>query len=145
VSADEIKNTPDVEAVAAPEKDAAKAFDKAGLAAFERQVRARFEAAATAKPGQPPGHEREYLRRHCGEVLRTIYLAQKNVAAYVALTTETGLTAEDCHAVASMLVTRRKPDEALAWVERAQPLPPPPPDIAGTLIPIVVPLSYNIR
>ena len=100
------------------EKDAAKAFDKAGLAAFERQVRARFEAAATAKPGQPPGHEREYLRRHCGEVLRTIYLAQKNVAAYVALTTETGLTAEDCHAVATLLVTRRMPDEALAWVER---------------------------
>src|ERR1035437_1200483 len=100
------------------EKDAAKAFDKAGLAAFERQVRARFEAAATAKPGQPPGHEREYLRRHCGEVLRTIYLAQKNVAGYVALTTETGLTAEDCHAVATLLVTRRMPDEALAWVER---------------------------
>ena len=35
--------------------------------------------------------------------------------------------------------------DALAWVERAQPLPPPPPDVAGTLIPIVVPLSYNIR
>src|ERR1035437_1829779 len=82
------------------------------------QIGAPFEAAATAKPGQPPGHEREYLRRHCGEVLRTIYLAQKNVAAYVALTTETGLTAEDCHAVATLLVTRRMPDEALAWVER---------------------------
>jgi len=102
------------------ERDAAKAFDKAGLAAFERQMRARFEAAATAKPapGKPLGHEPEYLRRRYGDVLRTLYLAQRNVAAYVALTTETGLTVKDCHAVTTMLVTRRKPDEALAWVER---------------------------
>jgi hypothetical protein len=29
-----------------------------------------------------------------------------------------GLTAQDCHAVATLLVTRRQPAEALAWVER---------------------------
>src|ERR1035437_3903351 len=102
------------------EKDAAKAFDKAGLAAFERQARARFEAAATAKPARrkPTGDQPEHLRRHYGGVLRTIYLARKNLAAYVALTTETGLTVQDCHAVATMPVIRRKPDEALAWVKR---------------------------
>src|ERR1017187_7223992 len=68
------------------EKDAAKEFDKAGLAAFERQIRARFEAASTAKraPGTPAGHQPEYLRRRYGDALRTLYLAQKNVAAYVA-------------------------------------------------------------
>jgi protein TonB len=37
-------------------------------------------------------------------------------------------------------------DEAtLALVERAQPLPPPPPEIAGAEIAIVVPIRYNIR
>ena len=102
------------------EKDASKAFDKAGLAAFERQIRTRFEAAATAKPaeGKAPGHESEYRRRRGSEILRTIYLAQRNLAAYIALTTQTGLTAKDCHALATILVTRRKPDEALVWAER---------------------------
>ncbi|MCX6628682.1 MAG: hypothetical protein NTW28_13760, partial [Candidatus Solibacter sp.] len=102
------------------EKDASKAFGKAGLAAFERQIRTRFEAAATAKlaEGKAPGHEFEYRRRRGSEILRTIYLPQRNLAAYIALTTQTGLTAKDCHALATILVTRRKPDEALVWVKR---------------------------
>jgi tetratricopeptide (TPR) repeat protein len=102
------------------EKDAAKAFDKAGLAAFERRIRARFETVAMVKParGKALGHEPEYLRRRGSEILRTIYLAQRNLAAYIALATQTGLTAKDCHALATMLVTRRKPEEALAWAER---------------------------
>ena len=102
------------------EKDASKAFDKAGLAAFERQIRTRFEVAETAKPaqGKALGRDPEYLRRRGSEILRTIYLAQRNLAAYIALTTQTGLTAKDCHALATILVTRRKPDEALVWVKR---------------------------
>lgn len=95
------------------EKDAVKVFDKAGLAAFEKQIRARFEATAKPMGGQP-----EHLRRHWSEVLRTLYLAQRDVAAYVTLAGETVLTAQDCHAVATLLAGRRKPDEALAWVER---------------------------
>ena len=35
--------------------------------------------------------------------------------------------------------------ETLAMVQRAQPLPPPPPEIAGAQIAIVVPIRYNIR
>ena len=33
----------------------------------------------------------------------------------------------------------------LALIERAQPLPPPPPEIAGAQIAIVVPIRYNMR
>ena len=33
----------------------------------------------------------------------------------------------------------------LALIERAQPLPPPPPELAGAEIAIVVPIRYNIR
>lgn len=99
------------------EKDAAKAFDKAGLAAFEKQIRARFDAAAPATDGSFRDRT-EYLRRRWGEALRTVYREQKNVGAYVSLAEATGLTAEDCHAVATLLVTRRKPEEALGWVER---------------------------
>ena len=35
--------------------------------------------------------------------------------------------------------------DALAWLERSQPLPPPPPDMSGAMIPITVPLRYNYR
>lgn len=35
--------------------------------------------------------------------------------------------------------------ETLAMIERAAPLPPPPDDIAGSRIAIVIPISYNIR
>ena len=45
-------------------------------------------------------------------MLRTlyVYVAQKNVAAYVALSEETGLTAQDCHVIATLLIGRRKPE-----------------------------------
>jgi hypothetical protein len=90
------------------EKDVTKALDKAGRVAFEKLARARFEAA----PIQP-----EYNRRRWSEVLRAIYLARRNVAAYEALTQETGLTAQDCLALATIHVSR-KPSLALGWVER---------------------------
>ncbi|MBI2931112.1 MAG: hypothetical protein HYY16_05635 [Planctomycetes bacterium] len=94
------------------EGDAVKAFDKVGLAAFERQVRARFdEPPAQDSPGA-------YLRRRRGEVLRAIYAQQGDVTAYVALCEKTDLSPHDCFAVATLLRARRKPDEALAWVER---------------------------
>jgi hypothetical protein len=92
------------------ETAAAKVFDKAGVAAFEKQVRARFDAAAT----EPA----DYPRRHWGEVLLSLYLTRNNLTAYIALSETTGLTAKDCHAIARMLVARRKLGEALAWVER---------------------------
>jgi hypothetical protein len=102
------------------EKDAAKVFNKAGLAAFEKQVRARFDAAATLAPAPGDSFRRnpDYQRRRCGDMLRTVYFAQKNVDAFVILSEATGLAAKDCHALATMLVARRKPAEALAWVER---------------------------
>ena len=35
--------------------------------------------------------------------------------------------------------------DALAWLRRSQPLPPPPPELRGARIPVVVPLRYDIR
>jgi hypothetical protein len=102
------------------EVDAVKVFNKANLAAFVKLVRARFDAAAqkTAKKDGKLRERPDYLRRRWGEVLRTLYAAQKDVAGYVSLAEETGLTAKDCHAVAKLLVSKRKPKEALSWVER---------------------------
>ncbi len=94
------------------ERDAAQAFDEAGLAAFEKLLRQRLDAVASVKPAQ------EHLGLRWGEALRTIYLERTNVAAYVALAEEAGPTARDCREIATMLAARRKPEEALAWVER---------------------------
>ena len=75
-------------------------------------------AAATPAPGGSNEGNPEYARRRWSNTLRTIYVARKNVEAYVAIAEETGLTAQDCHAVATILVSRRKLEEALSWVER---------------------------
>lgn len=102
------------------EVDAAKVFDKANLAAFVTAVRARFDAAAGAPAtSEGPIKDRSaYLRRHWGEVLRTLHAAGKNVGAYIALAEETGLGAPDCHTIATLLIAKRQPEQALAWVER---------------------------
>ena len=102
------------------EKDAAKVLDKANLAAFVTQVRARFDAAANAAPEAEGAFKDrpDHIRRRCGEILRALYAAQKDIAAYITLAEEIGPTAQDCHAVATLLASRRKPEEALAWVER---------------------------
>jgi len=102
------------------EKDIAKVFDKASLAAFVTKARARFDGAMKTKPGADGVSKEspEYLRRRWGETLRALYIAQQNVPAYVDLAEETGLTAQDCHAIAALLATQRQPAEALAWVER---------------------------
>jgi len=102
------------------EKDLVKVFDKANLAAFVNKIRTRFDAAAKTTPKSEGSFKDrpDYVRRHFGEILRSLYAAQKDVAAYVALAEETGLQVQDCHAIATLLVARRKPEEALAWVDR---------------------------
>jgi hypothetical protein len=95
------------------EKDVAAVLDKAGLAAFEEQVRKRFQAVA-ADPSSWP-------YRRLSAVLRAIYLAQRNVRAYVEHAERTGLAAEDCLTVSKLLAGRR-PADALTWVERGRAL-----------------------
>jgi uncharacterized Zn finger protein len=102
------------------ERDVAKVLDKAGLAAFENSIRARFESAVTAErvSGQSTLRNPAYRRRRSSEMLRTIYLHQKDVDSYGAPCEATELTAQDCRALATMLVARGKPEDALSWVER---------------------------
>lgn len=99
------------------DREAAKVLDKEGLGALARHVRAKFEMAV--KPGNDekerfPG----YARRRWGGVLKTILAAQRNIDAYTALCEEGGFGAEECKAIADMCRSRRRLDDALAWVER---------------------------
>lgn len=93
------------------EKDAAATFDKAGLAAFEKRIRARFNAVLEEPSSWP--------YRRFSAILHAIYVAQRNIAAYIALAERTGLKPDDCLAVAKLLAGG-KPSESLAWVERGR-------------------------
>jgi hypothetical protein len=98
------------------ERTAVKAMDKNGLAAFERQVRGRLEGEAGSRSMRRG--DGSYERRRWGEVLRVIYVEQRNVKGYVELCEGTELTPQDCHTIAILLRARGKPEDALTWVER---------------------------
>lgn len=102
------------------EKDLADVLDVGGRAAFAKQVRARFELAAaeTPRPDAPLIRDPGYLCRRWGQTLRAVYIAQRDVAAYISLAERTGLRGQDCHAIATLLASRRRLEEALSWVER---------------------------
>ena len=91
------------------EKDTSAAFDAVGRAAFEKQVRARFESLSHDPESWP--------YRRLSAVLRAIFLSQENISAYVEHAKRTGLTPQDCLAIAKLVAARAAP-EALAWVER---------------------------
>jgi hypothetical protein len=99
------------------EREAVKALNKKGLAAFASQARARFDAAERRKTRES-GRENSYRGRYWGEALKAIYAAQRNGESYVALCEETELVPSDCEILAGIFQSRRKPDQALAWVER---------------------------
>lgn len=104
------------------EREAVKVLTKKGLSPFATQVRTRFDAAGRSsipmKDSQDAGQDTSYRRRYWGGVLKTIHTAQRDVDAYVSLCNETELLPIDCEIVAGMLQSRRKPDQALEWVER---------------------------
>jgi hypothetical protein len=99
------------------EREAAKVLTKKGLSALASQVRARYDAADPAK-ARGDGGSSGYRRRYWGQALKTLYAAQRNVDAYVSLCEETELVPPDCEILAGIIQSRRKPDQALAWVER---------------------------
>ncbi len=104
------------------EREAVKVLTKKGLSPFASQVRSRFDAAGRSsippKGNLDTRQNTRYRRRYWGGVLKTIHAAQRDVDAYISLCKETELLPIDCEIVAGMLQSRRKPDQALKWVER---------------------------
>jgi len=90
------------------ERQLAEALNEPGLTAFERLIRARLDATPAIE---------EYDRRRWADVLRDVYVAQGNPAAYQSLAEQIGTTPRDCLALATMFVSRSR-GLALGWVER---------------------------
>lgn len=102
------------------ERAAVQVLDRAGLEAFERELHARFdkERAALSQRKGPAAQNPNYARNRWGDMLRAVYSQQRNIEAYLDLTGQIGLTQADCEAIATMFQAKRKPDEALTWLER---------------------------
>ena len=90
------------------------------LAAFTTLVSSRFDAAieSAAKQERRNPERSAYACRHCGDILRTLHAANQDVAAYLSLAEETGLTGKDCLVIATLLLNADKPQEALDWIEK---------------------------
>lgn len=91
------------------EKKAVKVLDRRGLIAFERAVR------------EPPGGgaDGSHAQRRSVEILKTIHEARRDIDAYRTVCEAQGdLSPRDCEVLAEMCLKRRRPEEALAWVER---------------------------
>ena len=94
-------------------------LDAAGRAALSGEARVRLDAARrSAAATDEPSRAHAHAVRRWADVLRTLYAAQHDVAAYVQLAEQTGLTVQDCHTVAEMLAAGGEPERALSWVER---------------------------
>jgi len=99
------------------DREGVKVLDKPGLAAFSAQIRAKYESS-TAAP--PDGGDRatSYARRRWGGALKTLLAAQRDIDTYVAVCEQTELISRDCRTIAEMYRRRRRPQDALSWVER---------------------------
>ena len=98
------------------DREASKVLDKKGLATFVQQIRDKFETSPTEdeKTERFPGYE----RRRWGGALKNLLAAQRDVAAYIALSEKTTLGSEECKVIAVLYRRRRRPEDALCWVER---------------------------
>lgn len=98
------------------DREAVNVLNKKGLDAFVRQIRSKFQTALTQEDKKK--HFPGYARRRWGGALKTLLAGQRNVDAYIALCEQTELGAKDCKAIAEMYRGRRRPEDALSWVER---------------------------
>lgn len=90
------------------ERQLTEALNGAGLTAFETLIRARLDSTPAAE---------DYDRRRWSDILRAVYIAQRNPAAYQNLAGQVGITAKDCLALANLCVSQQLA-LALEWVER---------------------------
>jgi uncharacterized Zn finger protein len=98
------------------DREAVKVLDKKGLKAFTRRIRSKFESVVNQdeKDKRLAG----YACRRWAGVLKTLLAGQRDVDAYIALCEQTEFEAKDCKVIAKIYRRRRRPEEALTWVER---------------------------
>nr|WP_045220100.1 DUF6880 family protein [Desulfonatronum thioautotrophicum] len=91
-------------------------LDKKGMEAFTLQLRLKFESSSVQGNKEKRGSD--YARHSWGRALKTLLAAQRNVGAYIEICEQTELESKDCLTIAKIYKSRKRPEEALAWVDR---------------------------
>jgi len=92
------------------ERDVSKELSKKGRDAFAAAIRDRFEATAI--------DDESNERKRWGDTLKAVYAAGRDLKSYLVICEETEVLPSDCEVIANLLTARRKPEEALQWVEK---------------------------
>jgi len=101
-----------------PEREAVRVLDREGLEAFSRLVHGRYQAARERRNAEKGDDSSCYAGRRWASVLKTVLAARHDIDAYVQLSRESGLGAEECRVIADMQRAGKRLEEALDWVER---------------------------
>lgn len=98
------------------DREAVKVLDKKGLDAFARRIRSKFESVLSQddKDKRFSG----YARLRWADVLKTLLAGLRDVDGYIALCEQTEFDTKDCKVIAQIYRRRRRPEDALSWVER---------------------------
>lgn len=90
------------------ERSVSRVLSPQGLNEFAAAIRLRFDA-----DGKKDHHHQQW-----GETLKIIYAVGCDLKSYIFICEETELLPKDCEIIAGLLLSRRKPAEALEWVEK---------------------------
>ena len=103
------------------ERQLAETFNRVERAAFTGAIRVKFDEElkkAGGTGGPRPHYDAPYPLREATDMLKTIYEAAKDAAAYVDLCHVMGVSPKDCERIAKILQSRGKLGQALEWVEK---------------------------
>lgn len=102
------------------EGDVARTLNKEGCALFTSHFRNLFETAFAPFKCEAPRRIYDYPPEVClsARVLKSIYIAKRDVRSYIALCEMMAVSSKDCEEVANMYKASRRFADALEWVER---------------------------
>jgi len=102
------------------EKEVAKVLNKEGFLLFREHFQDRFKKAFAPFESKKPKYIYDYpsgVFRNA-DILKDIYIAKRDVKAYLALCEKVGTTPKDCEQIASLQKSKRRYDDALVWAEK---------------------------
>jgi len=106
------------------EEEVAKALDREGRRLFRQHFEDRFEEAFTPFTAEEPRHIHDYSAsvHMAARVLKRSYVGTRNLSAYLTLCERTLPSPKDCENIAEILIAKKRPADALSWVEKGQAL-----------------------
>jgi len=102
------------------ERDVARVLDRKGFFLFSQHFEDQFESAFAPFKDQEPKYIYDYPSEvyRPANVLKAIYIAEKDVKSYLALCEKTIASPKDCENIAALYKTKRCFADALDWVEK---------------------------